>query len=293
MANITCKYVQNGLAGAQSLQSDISPLISLPTHTNSTPYTTATVRLWPVIHAQYIRIRPRKWKRHIALRMELFGNPRPTDQQQIGKLVDKDSICPEFKPQLQQALINKDQESKVIQIDCRDVIKKAMAKAQCTSYGIVDVDSTTIPLSIPSSLLVFSTPDGSASERVMDELTNVGIGREFGVISATAIEWRNASEQLEAAVVPELDATKTHQGFYASVKARKSVRLVLQGIEQESTLTFDYMAMVVIAACIAAGGLGSNSSVSVVASMLVSVRFRFSVVTCLCYRSWSAHHGSR
>ena len=97
--------------------------------------------VWPVIHARFVRIRPMKWEKHIALRMELFGNKRPIEHQMFGQEVDIHSVCPEFKLQLLMALENKDKESKAIQIDCGYVIKKAMEKARCTSYGYLTSQS--------------------------------------------------------------------------------------------------------------------------------------------------------
>ena len=82
----------------------------------------------------------------------------------------------------------------------------------------------------------------------------------MGVITATPIEWRNASEDAEQKRV-EPDAMQETSGFYSSVKAHKSIKVVFESIVTEAALSFDYIAMVIIAAGIAVGGLAINSQV--------------------------------
>lgn len=51
---------------------------------------------------------------------------------------------------------------------------------------------------------------------------------------------------------------------------RMTVEEIFENVDSQSHLTFDYLMMVVVAAIIAGVGLISDSSVTVVASMLVS-----------------------
>ena len=58
--------------------------------------------------------------------------------------------------------------------------------------------------------------------------------------------------------------------FYTSIKSRMLVAEVVNGIKAGSEFTFDYLLLVVLASIIAFFGLLENSSVVLVASMLVS-----------------------
>eukprot|EP00486_Rosalina_sp_Unknown_P015472 CAMPEP_0201595676 /NCGR_PEP_ID=MMETSP0190_2-20130828/192602_1 /ASSEMBLY_ACC=CAM_ASM_000263 /TAXON_ID=37353 /ORGANISM="Rosalina sp." /LENGTH=488 /DNA_ID=CAMNT_0048055747 /DNA_START=1419 /DNA_END=2885 /DNA_ORIENTATION=- len=121
----------------------------------------------------------------------------------------------------------------------------------------------------------------------MDSLAESGVGREIGVVSATSIAYRNAS--LDAANDDDLiiqtagntDGVNTNKkktkkgsysnaGFYKSIKRRMVVKQVVERIMGGAALTFDYVTMLLVASFIAVAGLATNSSVIVVASMLVS-----------------------
>eukprot|EP01083_Nonionella_stella_P148195 468730_1 len=269
MGRIQCKYIASSYDSSQNLQLSLpSPLAQdtsvMPDYTankNQSMYHMAIVKLWPVIHAQFIRIRPYQWKKRIAMRLELFGNERDLLNQPLGKIVSAKTVSPQYKEILMEALTHKSMDTKAIQIDCKAIVIKAMASAGCTSYGVIDTDQH-------NYLLVFTTPNSARSERVMDALTSVGVGRQMGVISATAVEWRNAAPCFEKRDVAEVcDATT---GFYSSVKSHKVIKVVVERIMNGASFTFDYACMLTIASMIAVGGLATNSAVIVVASMLVS-----------------------
>lgn len=98
----------------------------------------ATVHLWPVIHARFIRIRPWKWKKHIAMRLEIYGDDTgDEDNPQLGRVVTKNTVEPQFKETIAKKLVNLDDDTPLIQADCKAVIQKAMDLAQCRSYGYV------------------------------------------------------------------------------------------------------------------------------------------------------------
>lgn len=63
---------------------------------------------------------------------------------------------------------------------------------------------------------------------------------------------------------------KTVDSFYSSIKSRMLVAEVVNQIRAGADFTFDYVALVVLASSIAFFGLLENSSVVLVASMLVS-----------------------
>jgi len=58
--------------------------------------------------------------------------------------------------------------------------------------------------------------------------------------------------------------------FIASIKSRLTVAQVVQTVAANAVITFDYILLLIIAATIAALGLLENSSVNLVASMLIS-----------------------
>ena len=99
---------------------------------------------WPPIHAQFVRIRPWKWRNHVALRMELFGGNEQLESGhvQVAKLVTAKTVCPQFKKQLLVKMAGRSTDCKAIQIDCRHIIQTAMTLCGCTTYSMVDVNDT-------------------------------------------------------------------------------------------------------------------------------------------------------
>ena len=74
---------------------------------------------------------------------------------------------------------------------------------------------------------------------------------------------------------PELSRTRSHKTLRQAmtleeVRSRMTVDEIFSQIDSSSKLTFDYVFMVIAAAAIAAAGLIEDSSVTVVASMLLS-----------------------
>ena len=166
MRNIKCHYIagrrqqsmdDNYDDDGGQIMRDTTVLPDYSSTGNPTEYHMATIKLWPVINAQFIRIRPWKWSQHIALRIELYGNDKPSDSPQIGKLVTMDTVEPKYKVEVAEKLKNKDINTKVIQIDCLSIIKKAMDRGGCNSYGIIDTHDGRY-------LLTFSTPNAATSE---------------------------------------------------------------------------------------------------------------------------------
>ena len=120
-------------------------------------------------------------------------------------------------------------------------------------------------------ICTFTTSTGSESERAMDFLFEAGIGREIGIVSISPIEYRSApvpisSEEMD----PKAKRHRERSGFYESIKSRMVVKQVIERIKHSAQFTFDYLLLLVSACLIAVGGLATNSSVIIVASMLVS-----------------------
>jgi hypothetical protein len=99
--------------------------------------------------------------------------------------------------------------------------------------------------------------------RVMNE---IGIGKDYGHVSMTECSYfRPIIGNAKAAMDQELDdATIDH------IQAQLAFDHTLQVIDAGASLTFDFVAFLLIASIIAGTGLGVNSTVSVVAAMLVS-----------------------
>ena len=105
----------------------------------------------------------------------------------------------------------------------------------------------------------------------MDELADVGVGREMGVISTTSIAFRNEPQHYHHDELVKAKKKKAKQSTFSdSVKSRMIVKQVVERIMNSSAFTFDYVCMLIVASLIAAGGLATNNAVIVVASMLVS-----------------------
>lgn len=120
-------------------------------------------------------------------------------------------------------------------------------------------------------LCVFTTKSALDSERAMNELADIGVGREMGTISTTSIAFRNEpAHQNSTLSVTSQKKEKKGPSFSDSVKSRMIVKQVVERIMNSSAFTFDYVCMLVVASLIAAGGLATDNAVIVVASMLVS-----------------------
>ena len=110
----------------------------------------------------------------------------------------------------------------------------------------------------------------------MDSLAESGVGREMGVVSASSIAYRNscpdfANDDDIIGTTPGATKKNGKTGFYKSIKRRMVVKQVVERIMQSADLNFDYFMMLMVASWIAVAGLATDSSVIVVASMLVSV----------------------
>ena len=120
-----------------------------------------------------------------------------------------------------------------------------------------------------SMLILFFA--GFIDKGAMDELADVGVGREMGVISTTAIAFRNEPQNASNEALEKIKAQskkKKGQTFSDSVKSRMIVKQVVERIMNSSAFTFDYICMLIVASLIAAGGLATDNAVIVVASMV-------------------------
>ena len=117
--------------------------------------------------------------------------------------------------------------------------------SQCQS----STDDITISFSCPSSI----------SEVVLEQLENIGMDSWYGKIYVTACDLYRSSEEDASS---ELKETMTSR----LILVQEMINLINDG----AACTFDYILLHISAAMMAALGLAGNSSVVVVASMLVS-----------------------
>jgi uncharacterized hydrophobic protein (TIGR00341 family) len=106
-------------------------------------------------------------------------------------------------------------------------------------------------------MLLFRIPDGSITE-TLDKLKKQGVGVEFGFIDILDLKAslpRDSEETDEATI--QRDATLAVEEIYDNVK-------------KGASLSFDFIAFVVLAAVIAGFGLIQNNATIIVASMLLS-----------------------
>eukprot|EP01084_Bolivina_argentea_P013119 24582_1 len=141
-----------------------------------------------------------------------------------------------------------------------------------SSVGFVETD-------VNNYLCVFSTANLISTERTIEELMNIGIGKAMGIAGICAIQFRRPNTNLKEENEENKQFKKSHsiknnigmtEGFYSSIKSRQIVDMLVDNTRQSAEFTYDYMIMLLVADIIATMGLATNSAVAVVASMLVS-----------------------
>eukprot|EP01128_Nolandella_sp_AFSM9_P001798 TRINITY_DN12208_c0_g1_i1.p1 TRINITY_DN12208_c0_g1~~TRINITY_DN12208_c0_g1_i1.p1 ORF type:complete len:382 (+),score=66.28 TRINITY_DN12208_c0_g1_i1:160-1305(+) len=109
-----------------------------------------------------------------------------------------------------------------------------------------------------SYLLIVRVHDGDLTN-IMSFLSDLGVGTHFGIINVYHVAATVPS------IVPLDDGEKKDHAAQ-----RLPVEVIYNQIAGGSELSFDYIMNIIVAAVIAAAGLATNNSVTVVASMLVS-----------------------
>lgn len=98
-------------------------------------------------------------------------------------------------------------------------------------------------------------------ESVMLSLTEIGCGQKFGVIDVTEL----------VATRPRTVYDKTHVDKKKyRITDRMGIDEIRDVIDGNNHLTFDYMALVLMASCLSCAGLLADNVISIIASMLVS-----------------------
>ncbi|XP_076684801.1 uncharacterized protein LOC143377454 [Andrena cerasifolii] len=129
--------------------------------------------------------------------------------------------------------------------------------------------------------VIFPVPAGEPCENCLHCLTEMGIGVKMnsivsviptqctysglGSFGAAAIKDDLARRQKESE-----ERKNAWKEFVESIRSKLTVKQVVDGVRSGGDLTFDYVALVLTADCLAALGLIENSATNVVAAMLVS-----------------------
>lgn len=132
-----------------------------------------------------------------------------------------------------------------------DRVKPLLQRIEDT-YGLVHIEA------VDHALFTFRIKE-KKMQYVMDSLEEMGVG----VDPDTNID----IIQLEM-TKPRLPKTSNKRGYRWD--DRKTIEEIHETVDSGYHLTFDYLCFIFVGSCICAGGLITNSSVLVVASMLVS-----------------------
>ncbi|KOC61744.1 Uncharacterized protein MJ1221 [Habropoda laboriosa] len=129
--------------------------------------------------------------------------------------------------------------------------------------------------------VIFPVPAGEPCENCLHCLTEMGIGVKMNSIVSvipTQCTYSGVGNVGSKAIKDDIarrrkeseDRKNAWRGFVESIRSKLTVKQVVDGVRSGGDLTFDYVALVLTADCLAALGLIENSATNVVAAMLVS-----------------------
>ncbi|KAJ8716009.1 hypothetical protein PYW08_013294 [Mythimna loreyi] len=127
--------------------------------------------------------------------------------------------------------------------------------------------------------VIFSLESGHLSEELLQVLTTFGIGaRHQSSVSVLPCALFYKSHEEHSAPDSEAGSSRHEDSesktawsrFSSSVRARTNLAQVLHAVRADAALTFDWVFLLLVAAFVAAIGLVENSTVILVASMLIS-----------------------
>ncbi|XP_076441357.1 uncharacterized protein LOC143280550 [Babylonia areolata] len=131
--------------------------------------------------------------------------------------------------------------------------------------------------------VTFVEDSGVRCENIMLKLAAIGVGRahnsSISIIPVSIHAEKEADKGASSTLESGEDALSEEKEkqiqekateFHKSIKSRLVVRQIVKSVEGNAELTFDYVMFIILASIIAALGLMENSSVVLVASMLIS-----------------------
>jgi hypothetical protein len=154
-----------------------------------------------------------------------------------------------------------------VQVDIASMLRDRLEQAKIRATWLPEGG----PGSGPQGYCVMFRCLGSQSEQVLAVLTALGIGStdnpEFGSIDVLPIE---IAKPLPTSSAKDTITTPGGSDFTDTVTSRLLVEQLVSQINQQAALSFDFIVLAIVASVLAGVGLGSNNTVVVVASMLVS-----------------------
>jgi len=199
---------------------------------------------------------------------QLTANSGVTDNANAVDLIEDttfeevlEDVLTTLKAQRRTTVISDDGNHKLVQFSVKEEdVEIALIRLQ--QYGIGNREHTCVSV-VPASIHFESEP-----------VNPVAAKQRQSVISQTGAD--NETDGAAArkdSVLQQADDTgfgKAYNDFYSSIKSRLLVAEVITRIRAGALFTFDYLVLLVLAAMIAFFGLTEDSSVVLVASMLVS-----------------------
>eukprot|EP01084_Bolivina_argentea_P220294 373371_1 len=258
LGEIKCKYKNHNVQGL----SDKS--LHLGLNEDKEPNMIATIIIWPAIKSRFIRIRPYTILNKVAIRLELYGftdiNIRFLNLP-IARVVTLDDVNEFDKLKLMERVTNLPSNAQVIQINCKQVISEALDRGGVTAVSFTSSDKDI------NYVCEFATSGTYQTERAMGALSGVGIGRDIGIISTTAIAHHAAPiEKSKARPITKREPSK----FNESIKSRQVVQVVIDNVMNSSLFTFDYLCMLMGATIFVAVGLAGDNALIMVAGTSLS-----------------------
>ena len=93
----------------------------------------AEIEIWPPIHARFIRLRPFDYHQEIAMRFDLYG---PNGHRlEFARVVQFGTLSKEYKPDVRKKFHHVSANTRIIQYDCRAIIRKALNEAGMVRVG--------------------------------------------------------------------------------------------------------------------------------------------------------------
>lgn len=95
----------------------------------------AEIQIFPAIHARFIRIRPSEYHNEIALRFDILG--RNDHNSEIARCVRFGDLSREDQSEARKKIKHAEDNQRIIQVDCKAVIRRALDAAHMTYVGYV------------------------------------------------------------------------------------------------------------------------------------------------------------
>lgn len=209
-------------------------------------------------HGRYMKIVPREWEGELNLAFDVSMSIEKGAESRHPNILLLPAGDIHYSKELETVLGDRPIDTMIFQFDMPKLILHTLKRNKKLKYYSV-MDSINED---GMSQILINAP-GFLNEEVNGIISNFDVGFTVGSYSGWV---PNLRESAYLNAMPE-DELLMH------VEAGRSTMLtevLAKNIEEGGKMSFDYLMFVIVASMIAAGGLAFNSTVSVVASMLVS-----------------------